>query len=206
MRKILPVLVLILILTGCTSPRQMTLFSSKSSTISIAKAPSFVVAPNDILEINFTAVDSAIVEAYNSAGTIYSVSEKGTVEIPVLGQVELAGKNMEEATAYLTDLVKEYILNPIVRLKITNAAVTILGEVNKPARVEISAPIALPQAIGMVGGFTRNAQLKDILVQRSENNTITQYHVNLLTDEVFASPAYYLQKGDVVNVSPLRAQ
>jgi len=206
MRKILPVLVLILILTGCTSPRQMTLFSSKSSTISIAKAPSFVVAPNDILEINFTAVDSAIVEAYNSAGTIYSVSEKGMVEIPVLGQVELAGKNMEEATAYLTDLVKEYILNPIVRLKITNAAVTILGEVNKPARVEISAPIALPQAIGMVGGFTRNAQLKDILVQRSENNTITQYHVNLLTDEVFASPAYYLQKGDVVNVSPLRAQ
>jgi len=206
MRKILPVLVLILILTGCTSPRQMTLFSSKSSTISIAKAPSFVVAPNDILEINFTAVDSAIVEAYNSAGTIYSVSEKGTVEIPVLGQVELAGKNMEEATAYLTDLVKEYILNPIVRMKITNAAVTILGEVNKPARVEISAPIALPQAIGMVGGFTKNAQLKDILVQRSENNTITQYHVNLLTDEVFASPAYYLQKGDVVNVSPLRAQ
>jgi len=193
-------------LTGCTSPRQMTLFSSKSATATAPRAKLFVIEPNDRLSLVFTAINAEAVALFNSAGTSYLVRDDGTIDIPILGRVQIAGKNTEEATKYLEDLVRGQVKDPIVQITITNASVTILGEVAHPTRINISEPIALPHVIGMVGGFTTNARLKDIQVLRSENGTLKQYHINLLTDELFSSPCYYLQKGDVVDVLPLHAQ
>lgn len=197
---------ILMILTGCATPRQMTLFSSKSSSTVLTKAPCFVIAPNDELEIRITAVNAEAVKLYSSAGTSFVVNGEGVVDIPVIGQVKLAGKTTEEAKNYLTDLVKDQVKNPIVLLTISNASITILGEVENPTRFFIKEPLALPQAIGVVGGFTKNANLKDVLIQRTEGDTLVQYHVNLLTDELFSSPCYYLQKGDMVNVRPMFAQ
>lgn len=206
MRKIQVIIVLCLILAGCATPRQMTLFSSKSSSFKLQLPPDFVIAPGDELRITFYAVNSEAVSIYSSAGTDFMVNSNGLVSLPVIGQVKLEGKTIEEAQDYLSDLVKTQVKKPIVRIAIINADVSILGEVVTPKRFLIKDPIALPQAIGVVGGFTKNANLKNVLVQRTEKGKITQYHLNLLSDDIFTSPCYYLQKGDVVNIRPLYAK
>jgi len=206
MRKTGLFLIVLMILTGCTTPRQMALFSSKISSMEAPPVPYFNIESNDILEIHITAIDSAAVKLYGTAGALFYVNNDGLINLPLLGKVKIAGRTSEEAIEYLTDLVRVQVQNPIITLSVVNATVTVLGEVRNPTRFSISRPISLPQAIGTVGGFTRNSKLKDVLVQRNEKGEIKKYHINLLNDDLFTSPCYYLQKGDVVDVQPLHAQ
>jgi len=206
MRKTGFFLIVIAILTGCTSPRQMALFSSKTGSMPAPESPYFIIAPNDVLNIQFTAINGEAVGLYGTSGTRFVVNNEGYIHLPVIGKVKLAGMNTEEAKLYLTNMVAQQVQDPIVILSVTNATVTILGEVRNPSRFLVEGPISLPQAIGTVGGFTKNARLNNVLIQRLENGEVIKYRVNLLTDDLFSSPCFYLQKGDVVDIEPLHVK
>lgn len=194
-----------ILLTGCTSLRQMTLFTGAETAASVT-IPDYIIEPGDLLQIEFTAVNAETVEPYNSAGLTYAVQQDGTISVPVLGKITLAGKTTEQGAQMLSEMVKNQVKNPIVHLTITNAVVTILGEVNSPRSISVPHAITLTSALGNVGGLTKNAKCDNVLVQRRENGQIKTYHVNLLTNDLLTSPCYYLQKGDVVYVAPLHAQ
>ncbi|MCQ2347698.1 MAG: polysaccharide biosynthesis/export family protein [Paludibacteraceae bacterium] len=198
-------LVAISFLAGCTSPRQMTLFTGANS-VKIAPMPSYVIEPGDLLKITFSATNAETVVLYNSAGNDFLVRADGTITVPVLGRIAVAGKTAAEAIELLTNLMVKQVREPIVLVEFTNATVSVLGEVNHPAELSVPYPITLTEALGQVGGFTTNARCKDVLVLRNTNGSVVKYHINLLTDDLFASPCYYLQKGDVVYVAPLHTK
>lgn len=194
-----------ILLTGCTTLRQMTLFAGAETSSAVA-VPDYIIEPGDILQIEFTAVNAETVSPYNSAGLNYEVKQDGTVSIPVLGNVSLTGKTTEQGKQILTDMVKNQVKDPIVHLTITNAVITILGEVHSPRSINVPHAITLMNALGSVGGLTKNARCDNVLVQRREDGQIKNYHINLLTNDLLTSPCYYLQKGDVVYVAPLHAK
>lgn len=194
-----------ILLTGCTTLRQMTLFTGADSS-AVVTIPDYIIEPGDLLQIEFTAVNAETVTPYNSAGLTYTVQKDGNVSIPVLGKVALAGKTTEQGEQMLTDMIKNQVKDPIIHLTVTNAVVTILGEVNSPRSINVPHAITLTNALGNVGGVTKNARCDNVLVQRRENGQIKTYHVNLLTNDLLTSPCYYLQKGDVVYVAPLHAR
>lgn len=204
-RHLLILLGVTIILAGCTMPRQITLFSGESSQLTAVMPPEYLIEPGDVLQIEFSSINAEAISPYNSAGTKYIVREDGTVTVPILGVLTLSGKTTREAVDYLTGLVQGQVRESIVRLTITNAAVTVLGEVQRPGCLMAEQPITMTEALGSVGGLTHNAKCKDVLVQRRENGQVKQYHVNLLNNDLLTSPCYYLQKGDVVYVAPLRA-
>lgn len=207
MRKYLNIAFLLwtMLLTGCITLRQMTLFAGAETSSAVA-VPDYIIEPGDILQIEFTAVNAETVSPYNSAGLSYEVKQDGTISIPVLGQVSLVGKTTEQGRQILTDMVKNQVKDPIVHLTITNAVITILGEVHSPRSINVPHAITLTNALGSVGGLTKNARCDNVLVQRHEDGQIKNYHINLLTNDLLTSPCYYLQKGDVVYVAPLHAQ
>jgi len=195
-----------LFLTGCaTSARQMTLFAVDGREYALPASPAFVLEKGDMLQIHFSALDMDAVEPYNSAGKEFVVEKDGTVRLPVLGSVELAGKTEQEAVAVLTEAVRGQLKEPVVKLNITNASVTMLGELRVSQRLQLTQPVSILEAVGMAGGFTANARRDNVMVQRREGDKIILHRINLLTDDVFASPCFYLQKGDVVYVSPLHS-
>lgn len=199
-------LFVILILTGCSSPRQMTLFNSNISTTNLPRIPQYVIEPGDILQIAFSATNPAAVAPFNSAGTDYLVREDSTIAMPVYGDIHVGGMTEDSLAAMLTRYVKQQVKEPIVQVQIKSAVVTILGEVSHPSCVSAVHPITLLEAIGRTGGFTANANCKNVLIQRKENGQLHPYRVNLLNSELMSSSCYYLHKGDVVYVAPLRAK
>ena len=72
------------------------------------------------------------------------LSRDGTVTLPLLGIVRLAGQTANEAGATLRDLLgRDYIRNPQVTvtvLEFTRQTFTILGQVLKPGVVQDSQP------------------------------------------------------------------
>ena len=99
---------------------------------------------------------------------------EGNLSLPLLGSVRLAGLNLTQAAARLTDLYgKDYLVNPKVNVTLVGYAkrrFTILGQVNRPGSFEMpeGSPggIDLLEAIAMAGGYTRIAAPERISVRR----------------------------------------
>lgn len=195
---------LVLGLAGCGSTaRQMTMFPFDNGEYALPERPSFVLSAGDKLQIVFSATDNTAVEPYNAAGRDFFVEDDGSVSLPVLGRVVLAGKTEEEAVALLTDKISGHLREPFVSLHVTNAVVTVLGEVNEPKQIVVERPVSLLEALGKAGGMTANARRDNIMVQRKDGQKMKIYRINLQTDQLFSSPCYYLNNGDVLYVSPL---
>lgn len=134
----------------------------------------------------------------------YLVDGNGNIHIPVVGKVHVAGLTRMEAVDQLSKTLEDYLKNPVVNLQIMNYKVTVLGDVKNPGTFKIpNERLTVLEAIGLAGDLKITGMRKNILVIRDIDGKKTQYRIDLTkTEEVFASPAYYLQQNDVVYVEP----
>lgn len=107
------------------------------------------------------------------------VSEGGTIVLPLLGELDIAEKSLEELQAKLTKDYRQFFVDPQVILEFARDAgtaggspwgfVTVLGRVKTPGRVPVPATrdMTVSGAIQQAGGFAASAKDSAILVTRS---------------------------------------
>ena len=147
-----------------------------------------------------------IVNSGSSQILAYTVDEQGDIDFPVLGKVAVEGKTRQEVAAYIRrrlidrDLVKD----PIVIVEYVNMAVSVLGEVNRPGRIEVTKDFfTILDAIAAAGDLTISCQRANVMVSRAVDGEDQTYYINLCDrQDVLTSPAFYLQQNDVVYVTP----
>ena len=136
----------------------------------------------------------------------YTVDEQGDIDFPVLGKVAVEGKTRQEVAAYLRSrlISRELVLDPIVTVEYVNLAVNVLGEVNRPGRINAQKDyFTILDAIAAAGDLTINGQRENVMVFREMAGEDQTYVINLCDrQDVLSSPAYYLQQNDVVYVTP----
>jgi polysaccharide export outer membrane protein len=135
------------------------------------------------------------------------ISEDGTVVLPLLGSVKLAGRSVKEATELVTSLYKQdYLVSPIVNLSVlelTKARFSIMGQVQKPGLYELTAEGTIPfaEAIAMAGGYTRIASKSKITVKRTAGGQEQVFKINGKDQEAGDKKlTFRIQGGDVINV------
>ena len=136
-------------------------------------------------------------------GQSYQVQDDGTVALPLIGRIQVAGLTRNEAQKKIEEIYsKDVLLNPIIDLKIVNLKVTLLGEI----RVQGNYPLvkdktSLVELIGAAGGFTEKANEKNIKIIRGDpkNPQITQ--VDLSNVKTLADPRIILQNNDIIYVA-----
>jgi polysaccharide biosynthesis/export protein len=135
----------------------------------------------------------------------YQVLVDGTVDLPVLGNIDLWGMTTREASeaiaqAYATG---EILVQPVVNVILAEANlldITITGEVNRPGAYSILPTNGelptLTQAIEKAGGITQQANLQKIQIQRPQRGA---------DPEVFEVDLWkLLTEGDINQNVPLR--
>jgi len=133
----------------------------------------------------------------------YLIDANGHVQLPVLGNIALAGMNRMEATTLLQEKLSAYLNNPVVNIQILNFKVTVLGEVGKPGTFKVpNERITLLEAIGLAGDLKITGVRKNVLVIRDNQGEKQEFRVDLTDNTLFNSPVYYLQQNDVVYVEP----
>lgn len=153
---------------------------------------------------NMTSVPAASSEKKG-----YVVDKNGYIDFPVLGQLHVAGMTLDELKTMIEDRIKakNYLKEPIVMADFMNFQITMLGEVNSKGNFTIeNNEINLIQAIAMAGDLTTNAKRNEILVIRTENGERKVYPVNMLSKDLYESPAFQLQQNDVVYAKPNNAK
>lgn len=203
MKRLVLILILPMVLfAGCTSVKQMSLVQGLADSQPAIAYPEFVIQTGDEISIYIQSLNTVATQPFNVSGS-YLVAQDGTIDMPILKKVQVAGKTLEELKSHITALVSEKVQNAYVIASFVNATISIFGEVNTPHRLGVSKPITIFEAIGAANGVTRNANIKQVEVLRTENNEETKIVLDLTSPAIYQSPAYYLQKSDVVFVRPL---
>ena len=114
----------------------------------------------------------------------YRISNDGTITMPLIGAVNLVGKNVSEAANLIRDLLaKGYLRNPQVRVNIvqyTPRRYSVLGQVQRPGNYSMGEETAtnLLEAIAMAGGFSKSADLGSVTVRRKIDGQEKVFEVN----------------------------
>lgn len=142
----------------------------------------------------------------NGTMLAYTVDEQGDIEFPLLGKVAVKGMTRQEVAAYIRSrlIARDLVKDPIVTVEYVNMSVKVLGEVNRPGRIDILRDnYTILDAIADAGDLTINGRRENVMVMREEDGEDQTYVVNLCSrQDMLSSPAYYLQQNDVVYVTP----
>ncbi|WP_179343801.1 polysaccharide biosynthesis/export family protein [Winogradskyella ursingii] len=217
-------IVVLLLLCSCASKKEVLyLQDADSVNNSTLKYTNATIQPNDILKITVESIvpEAALLYNKNAAQTVqnqnlqllqlegYLVSINNTIDFPVLGKISTAQKTTQElADAITNQLVDgEHLSDPIVDVRLINAKVTVLGEVNKPGVYNFTEQnITLLQALGYANDLTINGERTDILITREVDGVRRIAHIDLTSADFLNSEFYFIKPNDVIVVNPNNPQ
>lgn len=134
----------------------------------------------------------------------YQLAEDGTINFPLLGTIDAAGKTQHELAELLEDrLADGYLRDPHVTINIVeqeNREVTVLGQVQQPGTFPYRERLTLVQAISLAGGLTPVAQPRKVKLTRQLQGGRRTYEISVadITSGKASDPT--LQPGDIVFV------
>lgn len=143
--------------------------------------------------------------AGNQSLQIRTVDEQGMLDIPVIGKIECTGKTRSELARAIADKIAEggYIKDPSVNVQFADMKLSVIGEVARPGQYNITQDrISIFDALAMAGDITVFGIRNDVAVARELNGVRTIEYLDLTSKDMFNSPSFYLQQGDVVYVKP----
>ncbi|NER16868.1 polysaccharide biosynthesis/export family protein [Spongiivirga citrea] len=218
--KFFPLLLLIIVVSSCVSPKDIVYFQDASNLEKLVSTNSFEpkYQIDDILNIVVSSENPQAARPFNQnvigqdgnvqpTASGYLIGSDGNIIFPVLGPIKLAGLDRREATSLLVDKLKDYITDVVVSIRITNFKVTVNGAVNRPGSFSIpNERLTIIEAIGLAGDLSIKGKRENIKVIRDSDGVKQFYEVDLTSKEIFNSPVYYLMQNDVVYVEPNTSQ
>lgn len=179
----------------------------------------YKVQPNDIISVRFESLTDEefdFLARFNQqvGGAGFQgnflllgelVNPDGTVHFPAIGSVKVAGKTVFEIQEELRVLAARFVKDPVVRVRLLNYRVTLLGEVKAEGTITLSNNrVSVPEAIGLAGGLGELADRSNVKVIRQYGNRSEVYYINLLDENFMNSPNFYVHQNDIIVVPPLR--
>jgi polysaccharide export outer membrane protein len=159
----------------------------------------YVLVIGDVVELNVFREPDLQTQA--------TIARDGTVQLPLIREVKLAGLTIRDAREQLRGLYdKKFLVDPQVFLNVVKYAerkFTIMGQVARPGSYELQGGerIDLLEAIGLAGGFTRIANRGRVIVQRRTGNEVTAIKANAKKMADGRETPLEIQPGDVITVS-----
>ncbi|HEY8942337.1 MAG TPA: polysaccharide biosynthesis/export family protein [Cellvibrio sp.] len=135
------------------------------------------------------------------------VSARGTVVVPLLGSVYVAGKTSADAAEFIAESYQRgnFLKNAQVNLLVTqyrSQVVAILGKVNRPGRMVLEGPTSLTQALAWAGGVAPSGSERLILTRltQGKQERIEYDLQQLLNYDAGDTPPVWLKDGDTLYV------
>lgn len=189
-----------------------------------------VLAPGDLLNIRVMSSDiqavapfnrdmfvnpdgSVTISSNNSSNTskeamtnYYLVSNAGTIDFPIIGSIDVAGKTKSEVAQIIrSNIYPKYVkVEPTVEVRLMNFRVTVLGAVKNPGQFSVSNErVNLLEAIAMAGDLDIRGERENILLYRTNADGTREVHrLNLNDRNTLLSPYFNLYQNDIIYVQP----
>jgi polysaccharide export outer membrane protein len=217
----------ILSLSSCSSPKNIA-YIKNSDWVDLSKSATLYdarIMPKDVLTITVNTVNPEAAAPFNlivrntltstsssigsSAGALqtYLVSNDGSIEFPVLGNLKVGGLTKAECEKLIHDKIMPYLNvneNPVVTVRMANYKISVLGEVNRPGMFTVgNEKINIFEALAQAGDLTIYGVRDNVKLIREDANGKKEIFTLSLNDaNLINSPYYYLQQNDIIYVEP----
>jgi len=223
-KNILLAFIIIGLLQSCVSKKEMLYMQDvESYNNTEVTYTNHTLQVDDILKISVGALipEAAIPYNKNSGGSVvansidvmkldgYLVSQTSTINFPILGELSVKDKTTKDLENDIKKLLVDggYLINPNVTVRLLNAKVTILGEVQRPGTFSFTENnISLLQALGLAGDLTINGSREDVMVLRRVDGLQTTKRINLTSANFLSGPYQMVKPNDVIVVNPNSAK
>lgn len=162
------------LLTGKSRPDPRVL-SDMQALVNQRPNNAYSIGPSDLLTVN-------VFQATELSGDV-RVDERGSITLPLLGSVRIAGLSQVQAESRLAELLGANLLqNPQVSIFIkefTNQRITVEGEVRKQGVFPLSGQITILQAIALAEGFGDQAKTDSVALFRKMPNGNRVYYLDI---------------------------
>ncbi|HHV55033.1 MAG TPA: hypothetical protein GXX55_06275, partial [Firmicutes bacterium] len=129
------------------------------------------------------------------------VGPDGTVGYPLLGKLAVSSKTTSEVAGEIRQGLTRYVKEPQVTVAVVRyrtLRVQVLGEVRAPGQYELPLGARLMDAIGLAGGWTRQAAIRQVMLVR--RGTTSRIDLEKLSATGELSLNVPLEDGDLINV------
>lgn len=217
-----------LLLASCVPTKDLIYLQKKGSQQADSEVSQIASKPyrlqvSDIISINIKANDSKLVEIFSPKNQVlegnrtetglyydgFSVDDHGNVRMPVLEEVNVLGKTLDEVRLHIEDrLLKEYFnkeANIFVTVKLSGFRYTINGEVSAPgSKVLYVDKLNIMEAIANAGDITMTGNRHNVTVIRQTPSGYEMHDIDLTDVNAMKSPYYYIKPNDYIYVKPLK--
>ena len=221
-------LILVLIISSCTTQKQLTYLQGidevGEENFFPYSRPEYRLQKQDVLYVNIVTQNEEINKMLNpnsSSGTMqtsqlqgggayimgYTIRDSGFISLPLIGDVFVLEKTLEEATKLIEDKSSLMLKDASVVVKLLSYKITVLGEVKIPGNfTNYGNQLTILEAIGMAGDITDFGDRENILVIRPTKNGSETFRLNLTDKNILVSDAYFLLPNDLIIVEPRKAK
>jgi polysaccharide biosynthesis/export protein len=175
---------------GCQTDTNTTTFSGQ------AEVPRHVIlASGDVVKLTFSSAPEL--------NQSQKVRADGKLSLPLVGEVDAAGKTVGQLQSELIQLYKAQLKTPEVTVSLETSITTVVvsGAVNKPGKIAFERPTTVFQAIMEAGGPSEFGTLKHVRLVRTVNGVqksqVMNVHDTLIGQ---GTKPFYVRDGDVLYV------
>ena len=224
MRKLTILVLLLAFISSCVPKKRLTYLQEKERTSNqypITRTP-YQVQPNDILSITIRTYDAETAQLFNitsltqqnalQAGDIlfylqgYSVNLDGNITLPILGELNVLDKTVEEIQNQVETALSPYFLEEAINVTVQIAGIrfSVVGEVNRPGKYVIyQNQVNIFEALAQSGDISIVGDRKNVMLLRQNLGSVETIYLDLTDADVIKNPDYFIQPNDIINVMPL---
>ncbi len=224
MKKIIPLISIIILAAACSTQKELSYLNNLDElggeNYFPMDVPGYKVQPRDILYVSVKAQtpEGSLTEILNDRSSTnmnyianegsaymvgYSIDPEGNVTIPLVGDVQVEGKTVFEIRDLFQERIDSLFRHAYVEVRLLSFKFTVIGEVRIPGTfVNYNDQLTVLEAIGRAGGIAETGTKEKILVVRPAGDKTITYHIDLQDKSLLSSPAYFLSPNDVVIVQP----
>ncbi len=164
---------------------------------------SAIAAPVDHKTYIIGAEDRLLIRVWRepevSGGVI--VRPDGMITLPLIGEVQAAGKTPEDLKEVVTERLSEFLTRPEVLVSVTGVRSKkfyITGQVNRTGAFPLVVPTTILEALSAAGGFQQWANTKKIIILRGDKRIPFNYKEVIKGKNLEQN--IYLENGDHILV------
>jgi polysaccharide biosynthesis/export protein len=181
----------------------------------------YKIQPNDLVSVRFESLSTEEFDFLRSSGNQSSagtnlnqnnalligelVDDFGNIAFPYVGKVKVSGLTIFQIQDTLQYIANKYLESPVVKARLLNYRMTILGEANKEGTITFpNNRVSMLEAIGLAGGLTDLANKENLKLIRQVDGKTKVAYINILDENFINSPYYYVHQNDILIVGALK--
>ncbi len=155
---------LLAILSACAATDLPESTTDIESATTVADWSAFTLGPNDLVHLTVFGQPG-----YSLPPTGVRVAPDGTLAVPMLGSVSVAGKSADQVRQLVEASLAEYLREPAVTVAVmeySSRRFYLFGEIKQPGPIPMDRPISALEGLAMGGGFQPGANRETVVLMR----------------------------------------